>query len=1309
MSRFQEFKDSVKLRLRTAARKHLVEHLDTKTSGYEKELDRQQRLPDQVSDPDLKLRRADVQQLSLRKEEVPPEQQNWSPSLDQDPEPPHIKEEQEELWISQEGELLRGLEEADITKFPFTPVPVKSEEDEEKPQSSQLHQSQTELMETGANGEDCGGPGPARNSDPDTHLQPDTDDKTEDSSETETDDSDKNWRDPDSKQFRCSVCGKTFKHRGNLNIHMRTHTGVKPFSCSVCGKRFTQKAGLDYHLRTHTGERPFICSVCGKTFRHKGALTYHMATHTGVKPFSCSDCGKRFRGTSQLKIHKCVGESSQLHKSQSDKRKKPLSCSECDATFPNNYLLMTHMRMHKGKKLFTCTVCGQKRQFSSHLEIHMRTHTGEKPYSCSVCGKRFSQRGIMTQHMAVHSGVKPFGCSDCGKRFFWQFQIKKHKCLGESSQQRRTGFNGQDCGGSESVRNLDPDKHLKPDSDKKTKPSFETDDSVDIEFWKETRQHQSGFTYRRNKKVSVKTEPKTDDSVGSGFCKQTRQCQSGLNDLKNEEVSLSDTGYNTDKKPFSSSECHKRSKGSHTLQTHKKCHTGEKPFSCLFCGKGFATGGYLTRHTCVHTGEKLLSCIVCEKRFPLESELISHECVGESSKLLQSRTEEQITANKLFSCSQCGKGFGRKHQLQVHMRIHAKTFARRENLSFHMTCHTGEKPFCCSVCNTGFSDSESLVKHMRIHTGQTQFSCSICGKEFAWRRYLTKHMEVHAKEKIYRCSVCDRGFTRIYQLNYHECVGESSQLLQSRTEEHITANKLFRCSQCGKGFGRKYHLKVHMRIHTGEKPFSCSLCGKGFIESGNLKVHMRAHTGKKQFSCSVCDKRFTLRSQLKIHQCVGHQSSQLHQNQTEQMETGADGEGCGEPGPARNSDPDTYLQPDTDDKTSESSETEDSDDGWEETRDPQSGLNSLKNDLVSQSETTCDTGRKRFSCSECGETFHNNHLLKIHIRNHTGEYREAKQEDPEPPHIKEEQEELWTSQEGEQLRGLEEADITKFPFTPVPVKSEEDEEKPQSSQLHQSQTEQMETGADGEDCGGPGPARNSDPDTHLQPETDDNPGISFKTDDSVDSDFWKDNRKPQLDLNSLKKNEISESVMGCDSGKKAFSCSDDKASETLEPESDDSVDSDFWKDNRKPQLDLNVLKNNDVSESEMRSNTLGKPYSCSECGKGFLSICNMKNHMKFHTGERAFFCSVCGQKCLYKSHLKIHMRTHTGEKPFICPVCGKKYAHKASMQSHMVVHTVDKQYTCNVCDKSFAWYTELKYHHCVGESSRQTPHWGETM
>ena len=59
----------------------------------------------------------------------------------------------------------------------------------------------------------------------------------------------------------------------------------------------------------------------------------------------------------------------------------------------------------------------------------------------------------------------------------------------------------------------------------------------------------------------------------------------------------------------------------------------------------------------------------------------------------------------------------------------------------------------------------------------------------------------------------------------------------------------------------------------------------------------------------------------------------------------------------------------------------------------------------------------------------------------------------------------------------------------------------------------METEADGEDCGGPEPARNSDPDTHLHPVTDDKTG-DWSEPETDDSDDWKETRGPQSALNS---------------------------------------------------------------------------------------------------------------------------------------------------------------------------------------------------
>ena len=198
----------------------------------------------------------DLQQLLVIKD-VYPQLEEWSPSLDQEGQ--HIKEEQEELWFSQikgrqeelwtsrEGEELQGLEEADITKFPFTAVPVKSEREEEKPQSSQLQQSQTdenreaeplasnstEQMKTEADGEDCGLSEPARNLlYPPSNPRPTSDDKTLDSSETE--DSDDEWM-------------ETSEPQSGIYSQNSDVLGQKHFSCSVYGKRF----GNDTHLKTH--------------------------------------------------------------------------------------------------------------------------------------------------------------------------------------------------------------------------------------------------------------------------------------------------------------------------------------------------------------------------------------------------------------------------------------------------------------------------------------------------------------------------------------------------------------------------------------------------------------------------------------------------------------------------------------------------------------------------------------------------------------------------------------------------------------------------------------------------------------------------------------------------------------------------------------------------------------------------------------------------------------------------------------------------------------------------------------------------
>ncbi|XP_034038582.1 gastrula zinc finger protein XlCGF57.1-like isoform X2 [Thalassophryne amazonica] len=368
----------------------------------------------------------DMQQLLVMKEDILPKHQEWNLHVYQE----DIKEEQEKLWVGQQGQQLHQLEEGDITKFPFIAVPTKSENDDETPQSSQDHQSQSDesteaepvassssvhrTLTAQADGEDYGGAQLANNSGSYSHLQSYTNCKSSDNSETETDNSCE-WKQSkegfnyqthsnvskqhrgmqaNEKPFSCTECGIRFGQKSRLTRHMRIHTGEKTFGCSECGARFERKGNLITHMIIHTGEKTFVCSECGKRFGRKGDLMKHMRIHTGEKPFDCSVCGKRFGHKSSLVTHM------RTHTGE-----KTFGCSECGKRFGQNCDLVTHMRIHTGEKPFGCSECDKRFGRKSHLNFHMRIHTGEKPYGCSHCGKKFGHKSNLVRHMRIHTGM----------------------------------------------------------------------------------------------------------------------------------------------------------------------------------------------------------------------------------------------------------------------------------------------------------------------------------------------------------------------------------------------------------------------------------------------------------------------------------------------------------------------------------------------------------------------------------------------------------------------------------------------------------------------------------------------------------------------------------------------------------------------------------------------------------------------------------------------------------------------------------------------------------------------------------------
>ncbi|XP_070253971.1 zinc finger and BTB domain-containing protein 32 [Myotis yumanensis] len=85
----------------------------------------------------------------------------------------------------------------------------------------------------------------------------------------------------------------------------------RPYSCSVCGKRFSLKHQMETHYRVHTGEKPFSCGLCPQRSRDFSAMTKHLRTH-GAAPYRCSLCGAGCPSLASMQAHMRGHSPSQL-------------------------------------------------------------------------------------------------------------------------------------------------------------------------------------------------------------------------------------------------------------------------------------------------------------------------------------------------------------------------------------------------------------------------------------------------------------------------------------------------------------------------------------------------------------------------------------------------------------------------------------------------------------------------------------------------------------------------------------------------------------------------------------------------------------------------------------------------------------------------------------------------------------------------------------------------------------------------------------------------------------------------------------
>ncbi|CAJ1082828.1 gastrula zinc finger protein XlCGF57.1-like [Xyrichtys novacula] len=493
MSKVQELRVFVNQRL-SAAAEEIFELFERTILEYEEKLcgskENQHKLVEAVFNPEVRLNRADIQQLLVSKMEVSSELEE-NPDQEEPDKPPHIQEE----W---EGPQHEGVKAAGNSTSTSASVPVKTDEDEEKPPSPQLHPGVQQLLlsETvtpphqqdrtptrdqkdplkqlikeeqyeqvglwiSQEGQQLQGAEEAEikfashpdalkgdevyeeekpqtsqlhknQTEEDRNTEADNEDcgeleETGDSSDSDTDDSG-DWE--ETREPQSGSDPQQNREVSDSNIGEASEDVSGGAACARGNPKTSDKA--------------YTCKVCGKTYQQEWYYKKHFSrVHPDGKYFPCLVCKRTFHRPNRVVIHmrKHTGE-------------KPFKCSYCELAFSSKFNLKAHVTVHTGEQLFSCPVCQKCYRYRGSLDKHKQAHTGlaptcsfcqisfptkkkyynhlriharEKPFRCSICDKSFSKKDTLDCHLTIHKKEKLFYCGVCHKNYTMGYG-KRHKC-----------------------------------------------------------------------------------------------------------------------------------------------------------------------------------------------------------------------------------------------------------------------------------------------------------------------------------------------------------------------------------------------------------------------------------------------------------------------------------------------------------------------------------------------------------------------------------------------------------------------------------------------------------------------------------------------------------------------------------------------------------------------------------------------------------------------------------------------------------------------------------------------------------------
>lgn len=692
----------------------------------------------------------------------------------------------------------------------------------------------------------------------------------------------------------CPVCGRKFRHKGIMALHMRKHENGN-HKCELCSRSFRLFSSLLRHQVVHSDQllpppiksfqhqveqlkkNTYSCPDCGKLFSRAKARQFHMKSHgyeTGHSPSSprsavaledlqCATCLAHFNKKTSLRAHQkrcvkrviCKTEPSENNDTLTLHTDNVAVAQESSTQIPGHTEVRNEMVNGERKKEIQTHEGNLKNSSATNLK-----------YKCKKCERSFSVVGALNFHKRIHAkgyksvakaklslssmlkkpeGEEPskglFHCSDCGRRFLSNSSLGSHKRWHTDEKRSRALLKDD----------LILAGHKAEDGPfychKCWKPFFNR---------RVLQRHQAFTPLCRTKTV---THDESTQSVESE-CNKTFE-QGSLLDARSENEHRNTADLQAPKRVGVNS----NGSGSTSSTVKPKAHY------CPLCSMTFAQARRLRAHQWQAHSKRIQGKNKALLRIKTEPVTASSELTQRKGNRAAGvkgtpagRGKKKIRSDppfvKFISCLDCGKLCRSLGVLLDHKRacLDKKHETKRE-----------------------FQNPETMAEvsqplsRLSEHTAKCLFKCDNCGKAFQTEEQLGAH-KTKAKSRPYCCALCCSGFWTENQLQEHLAWHDEVRCrlpneVRLRLSAAMTAGPLKPSVPSAVTSRTSAPSSTPSSDSQSQSSHKCQHCGKAFLSPSALQKHERQHCNNDLYHCSICPRTFgDIQDLIDHHQeCVG--------------------------------------------------------------------------------------------------------------------------------------------------------------------------------------------------------------------------------------------------------------------------------------------------------------------------------------------------------------------------------------------------------------------------------------------------------